>query len=61
MKFNVPINPKLKYTDNKKTKVLSLRLTEAMLRRLKVDSVDKNRSVSEIIELILDQYLQQQD
>ena len=61
MKFNVPANPRLKYTDNKNTKVLSLRLSQAMLKRLKADSADKNRSVSEIVELIIDQYLQQQD
>lgn len=60
MKFDVPKNPDLTYGGGE-SKVASVRMPNKMLERLKKDAKSKNRSSTEIIIMVLDQYLQSQD
>ena len=59
-KFNVPTIPSLKYSDTT-TKMLSLRLPEKLIKRLKKDAKLKNLSVTQLCTFVLDQYAQQSD
>lgn len=62
MKFNIPTVPKvtMKYSIGK-SKVLSVRVPYSLLKRLNKDAKEKNRTTTEIIQLVLDQYLTSQD
>jgi hypothetical protein len=59
-KFEVPTIPNLKYADTT-TKMLSLRLPEKLIRRLKKEAKLKNMSVTKLATFVLDQYAQQAD
>lgn len=59
-KFNIPNIPSLKYADTS-TKMISLRLPEKLIKRLKKDAQLKNLSVTQLCTLVLDQYAQQAD
>ncbi|MBF0316466.1 MAG: hypothetical protein HQK52_23825 [Oligoflexia bacterium] len=59
-KFEIPKLPTLKYGDNE-SKMLSLRLPEKLIKRLKKDANLKNLSVTQLCTFVLDQYCQQTD
>ena len=59
-KYSIPTIPTLKYAD-KTTKMLTLRLPEKLIKRLKRDAKLKNLSVTQLCTLVLDQYCQQSD
>lgn len=59
-KFDIPTIPTIKYNDST-TKMLSLRLPEKMIKRLKKEAKLKNLSVTKLATFILDQYLVQAD
>lgn len=61
-KFNIPKRPvvKRKYSEGER-KLFTIRLPDQLIKRLVRDCKDKNYTKTEMVELVLDQYLQQQD
>lgn len=57
-----PTIPTLKYVgDDETKKMISLRLPEALLDRLKKISHEKGWSLTMLIQMVLDQYAQHED
>lgn len=62
IKLHVPKRPviKRKYDEGRR-QLLTVRLPESLLKRLQRDLKEKGYSLTEIVEIVLDMYLQQQD
>lgn len=61
-KFNVPKRPivKRKYEEGSRH-LFTIRLPSKLLKRLEKDCKEKSYTKTELVEIVLDQYLQQQD
>ena len=60
-RFNVPANPEMKYSSETKDKTLSIRISEKLHKRLEAIAKEKNRTMGEMVNIVLDQFAQAPD